>query len=157
MGRQPQSLTGHSDLRKAKKRAQLAVFTHPCPVHRHQSAASCQLRTAFAASSPLLSLQHFDVEKKGTGHGVGSTFLFHLTFKSHLHQLQSFICTMQPELSKPLQISDGQREKLSVSWQGSKDAPWRKERFGVQTYSSSDWSSELRTLTSLWGSLRAFY
>lgn len=89
------------------------MFTHPCPVHRHQSAASCELRTAFAASSPLLSFQHFDAEKKGTEHEGGSTFLFHLTFKSHLHQLQLFICTIKPELSKPLQISAGQREKSS--------------------------------------------
>lgn len=117
-GRQPQSLTGHLDFRKVKKKKKSPTGCphHPCPVHRHQSAASCELRTAFAASSPLLSFQHFDAEKKGTERGVGSTFLFHLTFKSHLHQLQPFICTIQPELSNPLQIRDGQREKSSPSF-----------------------------------------
>lgn len=111
-GRQLQSLTGHSDLRKAQKSPTGCVHP-PLPCAQTPKGASCEPRTAFAGSSPLLSLQHFDAEKKGTEHGAGSTFLFHLTFKSHLHQLPSFICTIQPELSKPLQISGGQREKSS--------------------------------------------
>lgn len=64
----------------------------------------------------------------------GSTFLCHLLFKSHLHQLQPFICTIQPELSKPLQISDGQGEKSSqFPGRATRMLPWGKRGLGSKS------------------------
>lgn len=154
-GRQLQSLTGHWDLRKTKKKAQLAVFTHPCPVHRHQSAASCELRTAFTASSALLSFRHFAAEKNWAW---GLAALSFVTSFSKAISISFNPSSAQYSLNSanPFRLVMG-RERKALNFLAGQQGCCLEEREvwgpNLQQLRLELWAQDS---TTLWGSLRTF-